>query len=100
MLNSIVSPPDRLARSDPCGLGRGGHDFKRHWYHRHLQLADGDVLTWLVVDRPGRDPFIAYFRSDRRGSVHEDDGYRLLAEHGHPDAAIPRTSVHAGGAFH
>ena len=74
-------------------MGRrgGAHRFLEHWHHRNLELADGDMLTWLVVDRPGRDPFIAYFRGDCRGGIHEDDGYRLLAEHGHPDAAIPRT---------
>ena len=66
----------------------------------HLEVADGDVLTWLVVDRPHRDPSIADFRSDRRGGVHEDDGYRLLTEHGHPDVSIRRHEAHAGGAFH
>jgi hypothetical protein len=81
-------------------MGRAGHHFRHRWHHRHLELVDGDTLTWLVVDRPGRRPFIAYFRGDRRGGVHDDDGHRLLVEHGHPDALIPRTGAHAGGAFH
>ena len=84
-----LCPRPRTRRED-AGTGQGGHGFKRHWHHRRLELANRDVLTWLVVDRPGRGPFIAYFRGDRRGGVHEDNGYRLLAEHGHPDAGIPR----------
>ena len=50
-------------------MGRGGHDFKRHWHHRALELRDGQVVTWLVVDRPDR---------------------------GHPDSAVPCRPPHAG----
>jgi hypothetical protein len=71
-------------------MGGGRPRFKRHWHHRSLELADGDALTWLVVDRSDRDPFIAYFRNGCPGGVHEDDRYRLLAERDHPDAGIPR----------
>jgi len=69
-------------------MGRGGNDFKRHWRDKHLDLPDGDRLTWMVVDRPDGGSFIAYFRLNDEG-VHSSIGRRILAEHGHPDAEVP-----------
>ena len=73
----------RTTRHDHRAMDRDGRRFRRHWHHRRLRRADGEVLTWLVVDPPGRHPFIADFRSDS-GGVYEDDGYRCL-----PSTVIP-----------
>ena len=68
-------------------MGRGGSGFERYWHHRQMQLGDGDTLRWLVVDSLP-PAWIAYFRSDRRGGLHEAEGHRLLVEHSHADAGL------------
>jgi hypothetical protein len=70
------------------GDGRGSRSFRQHWHERTVDLHDCDVLRWLVIARPGVEPWIAYFRRDRRGSIHASEGRRLLVDHGHPDAAL------------
>jgi hypothetical protein len=53
---------------------------------------NGDVLRWLVIDDPGRKPWVAYYRSDRRGGLHQSIGVELLRQHGHPDADLEQPS--------
>ena len=77
-------------------MGRGGSRFKQEWHDRHLELTGGDMLRWMVVHRPGATPFVAYFRRDVAGGVHEDEGFRLLAEHGHPDAQLVAPATRVG----
>jgi len=69
-------------------MGRRGHGFRQHWHHRSLDLPDGDVLRWLVIDDPGRAPWVAYYRSDRRGGLHWSKGLAILRATGHPDAEL------------
>jgi len=58
----------------------------QHWHRRQLELGDGDVLRWAVIARPIAEPFIAFYRRDRVGGIHDSEGLRLLKEHGNPDA--------------
>ena len=68
---------------------RGSSSFRAHWHDRTLDLDDGDVLRWLVIAAPGRDPWIAYFRRDAVGAIHALMGVALLERAGHPDAVLP-----------
>jgi len=82
-------------------MGRGGHSFRKHWHDRSLVLDDGDVLRWLVIDRPSREPWVAYYRSDRRGAMHWSQGVELLRQHGHADADLAqRTDTPSPGVTH
>ena len=82
-------------------MGRGGRGFRQHWHDRQLDLPDGDVLRWLVIDRPGREPWVVYYRSDRRGGLHWSEGVELLRRHGHPDAELTqRTDTPSAGLTH
>jgi hypothetical protein len=80
---------------------RGSSSFRDYWHDRSLELDDGDVLRWLVIATPGREPRIAYFRRDRAGVVHASAGVELLRRAGHSDAElrIPADAP-AVGAFH
>lgn len=82
-------------------MARGGLGFLQYWHDRQLVLDDGEILSWCVIERPGGAPWIAYYRTDRRGGIHETIGHRLLVEHGHPDAALGMRGDHVGtGRFH
>ena len=85
-------------------MGRRGrsHAFLQHWHDRELELADGDVLRWVLIDDPQhRGPHAECFRSEGRGNLHPTEARRLLAEHGHPDADLVSLDTHVGrGAFH
>ena len=63
-----------------------------------MALDDGDVLRWLVNDQPGREPWIACYRSDRRGGLHWSEGVAILRAAGHPDADLAqRTDTPSAG---
>ena len=82
-------------------MGRGGRGFRQHWHDRHLELPDGDVLRWLVIDDPGREPWVAYYRSDRRGALHWSKGVAILRAVEHPDAdLVQRTDTPSAGLTH
>ena len=53
---SVTARRDAGADGSPRSRVPTGHD-------RHLDLPDGDVLRWLVIDRPGSVPWGAYYRS-------------------------------------
>jgi hypothetical protein len=56
---------------------------------------------WLVIERPGRAPWVASYRSDRRGGLHWSTGVELLRQHGHPDAELEqRTDTPSAGLTH
>ena len=85
-------------------MGRRGrsHAFLDHWHRRTLELPDGDVLRWVLMDDPARPPIAEAFRrtspdcSSRYRSVHPTEARRLLAEHGHPDAEHVSRDEHVG----
>jgi len=62
--------------------------FRQHWHDHSLVHDDGDVLRWLVIDRPGARPWVAYYRCDRRGGLHPSQGVAILRAAGHPDADL------------
>ena len=79
---------------------RSRHAFLDPWHGRHLELPDDDVLRWVLIDDPARPASAEAFRRDfpdgtTRG-VHAVEARRLLAEHGHPDAALVRLDRHGG----
>lgn len=83
-------------------MGRHGqsHAFLDRWHRRELELRDGDVLRWVLIDDPARRPLAECFRITRadgtsRG-VHAVEARRLLAEHGHPDAEHVSLDEHVG----
>ena len=80
---------------------RGRHAFLDHWHDRHLDLPDGDVLRWLIIDDPARPAWVAYCRSDRRGGLHWSVGVAILRAAGHPDAdLVQRTDTPSVGLTH
>ena len=66
-------------------MGRGrGH---LAWHRRRLELPDGDVLTWVVIDEPA-PPRLECFRLASVGAIHHQRAVAILAEHAHPDAGL------------
>ena len=55
------------------------------WHYRRLVLADGGVLSWVVIDVPA-PPTLEFFRLASVGAIHHDRTVALLVAHGHPDA--------------
>ena len=85
-------------------MGRRGrpHSFLEHWHGWALELPDGDVVRWVLMDDPQHSaPHAECFRTDRRGNLHPAEARHLLLEHGHPDAELVAVATHVGrGAFH
>ena len=84
-------------------MGRRGcsHAFLDHWHLHQLDLADGDVLAWVLIDDPAHSrPHAECFRrtgpdGSNRG-VHPTEAVRLLAEASHPDVAHVHVDTHVG----
>ena len=82
----------------------GGHGSvkSRLSHYRHalvldaLVLDDGDILRWLVVDRPGASPRVAYYRCDRRRGMHPSQGLAILRAARHRDADLEQRTDEIG----
>ena len=77
----VASPPACLPFPD------GASARTLAWHRRRLVLADGDVLTWIVIDTPA-PPRLEAFRLASVGAIHHGRAVAILVEHGHPDAGL------------
>ena len=92
--------PRTVVADRRMGRRRGrSHSFLQHWHDREVELADGALLTWVLIDDPQhRGPHAECFRLDGEG-LHPVEARRLLC--GHPDAELVAVDTHVGrGAFH
>ena len=75
---------------------RSSFDYR---HHERLDVADGDVLTWIRLNLPV-PPRVDAFRRASRGAIHPAEGLALLAAAGHPDAELRARLVPSFGHTH